>query len=219
MTLTHLSIPLSDSTSTPRTSGVHLSGIIRYLAVSQGIYPPTSTGTTRSRTIRRSLGLAWEDWLSLRLSRLYPEFEYHIGEFTLDGIIGTPDAIHFEPDGSLILHEIKLTYYTSRKSSTFLDLQPWLWQGMGYLAMLTAAYASPCLTCIYHPVFLMGDYNRSSGPSPDYLPVRIDFTAEEIMTNWQLMTSNRHLAEPEQYTSATTATATTGPTIAETFTA
>jgi hypothetical protein len=207
MTLTHLSIPISasSSTSAPRSSGVHLSGIIKKLAVAQGIYPSPTPGAIlpprRHREIKMIIGLAWEDWLAPRLATQFPDFEYHLGEFELDGIYGTPDAIHIDPEtGRLILHEIKATYYSSKQLTEFSPtgkLSPWLWQTLGYLAMLSVAYSAPCTTVILHPNFLCGNY--TGGMNPDYLPVQFDFTRDEIMTNWELMLANKHLAEPEVY--------------------
>jgi hypothetical protein len=200
MNITHLPIPLDTShTSLDRSPGIHLSGILSKMAVAQGIYSPsTSSSPDESRHFKRCLGLAWEDWLAARLPATYPTFEYHLGEICIDGIYMHPDGIHYEPDGSIILHEIKYTYYSTRQLLHPLEkLIVWFWQGMGYLYGLTKYTGQLCTSAIYHPAFACGDYK--DGMNPVYRPFQCDFTWEEIEAFWQLVLANKYLAEAESY--------------------
>lgn len=214
MELTHLSIPISFSSAGARSPGIHLSGILTRMAVAQGIYPaqlppsppsppsPSTNGISTPsldpRSVKRATGLAWEDWLAPRLAPHFPDFSYHPGEYLVDGIYMSPDAIHFEPSGEIILHEIKASYYSSKQTQNPTEkLIVWLWQGMGYLYGLSEASGQRCTTCIYHPNFLMGDYSRGNGITPQYSPFRVTFEWEEICTLWKLVLANKRLADPE----------------------
>lgn len=83
---------------TPRSPGVHLSGIIRCLAAENGILKPEwaeELSLVDARTIvdpvavlRISIGLAWEQWYIAQLQGVSD----HPGEIQLDGVYMTPDG-------------------------------------------------------------------------------------------------------------------------------
>lgn len=83
---------------TPRSPGVHLSGIIRCLATENGILKPewaeelslvdARTITDPVAILRISIGLAWEQWYIAQLQNVVD----HPGEIVLDGIYMTPDG-------------------------------------------------------------------------------------------------------------------------------
>lgn len=89
-----LALPLS----TGRSEGVHLSGIIRCLAIENDLLSPDTLeelSLVDARTIvdpaavlRISIGLAWEQWYIRQLQGVTD----HPGELYLDGIYMTPDG-------------------------------------------------------------------------------------------------------------------------------
>ncbi len=186
-----------------RTPGTHLSGVLRKIALATGALnnkygtdnlddlvrqtPPSSVGET-GQLMRIILGYAWEDWMR----RQIPGLIHQPGEFSLDGIIGTPDGI-VEQDGVYILHEFKATWTSSRHPIQ--EHPMWLWQVMGYLAMMTVELECPCLDAVIHPAYVMGDYKNSG---PIYRPVGLRFEPEEIAANWQLVLRFKDQAIKEQ---------------------
>lgn len=119
----------------PRSPGVHLSGIIRLLALENGLLTPdtleelslvdTRTITDPVAVLRICIGLAWEQWYISRLQGVTD----HPGEIQLDGVYMTPDGESvdylwrqgqpsfwpFQPKSrrwghALIGHEVKSTF-------------------------------------------------------------------------------------------------------------
>jgi hypothetical protein len=189
--------------SIPRTTGTHLSGVLRKIALATGALnnkygtddlddlirrtPVDRIGAT-GQLMRLVVGYAWEDWIRKQI----PGLIHQPGEFSLDGIIGTPDGI-VEQDGIYILHEFKATWTSS--SHPIQEHPMWLWQVMGYLAMMTVELEVACLDAVIHPLYVMGDY-KNSGPL--YVPVRLKFEPEEIAANWQLVLQFKDRATKEQ---------------------
>lgn len=205
MKLTRLSLPLTDGGTTLRTPSLHLSGILGPIAVRQGIYSgiPLTPTEREGRKMSRALGLAWEDWLAPRIARHYPSFEYHLGELSYDGVIGTPDGISYEDDGTILLHEIKRTAYSSKQLDFPTEkIVPWMWQCMGYLRMLTEEAGCQCTRAVLHPMFITGDYKTQR--YPQYLPTLLEFSWEEIEANWEMVQGAKHLAVLESGTAADT---------------
>lgn len=185
-----------------RSSGVHLSGILRAMAVKIGMKGinadddldglidttgPYEVGTT-GQLMRIVIGYAWEDWLGPRIGGAV----YHPGEYSLDGIFGSPDAIGFDQDGSPVLHEFKATFKSSKTPLTNNLL--WVWQAAGYLSMISATHNTPCQKAVLHPLYIKGDY---SGIDPQYLPVMLEFEREELTSLWNMVVLNKDLAKAE----------------------
>jgi hypothetical protein len=182
---------------------VHLSGVLREIALATGELDkkygdqdldeliadtaPEEVGDDGT-LMRIVMGYAWEDWLGPRIENAV----YHPGEFCLDDIYGTPDAIGFDADGGYLLHEIKGTFKSSRKDITSVRL--WMWQAMAYLKMMAARYGELCTKAVFHPLHYRGDYK---GIDPQYCPTLIEFEWEEIVSNWNMILTNKHLAKPE----------------------
>ena len=203
MKLTRLSLPITDGGTSPRTPGIHVSSILSHIAISQGLYsawPSSPTQEQRdARRMKRIQGLAWEDWLAPRIAAHYSTFEYHLGELSLDGIIGTPDGISYESDGSILLHEIKHTKYSSRQLDFHSDSQwklaPWTWQCMSYLRMLSEEAGCECTRAVVHPLFADGDYKENRWPQ--YTPVLLEFEWVEITGMWEVILNNKRYAKAE----------------------
>ena len=138
-TLDRLDLPL-DLEAGRRSSGVHVSQIIRLIAVKMGFLKDgddeeidMASGLPVDALLRISLGMAWEEWLAPRLAILYREsgqgdFLYHPGEFSQDGIAGSPDALTFLPDGRVRLHEFKATWKSTKRILNFDHEWYWLSQ-------------------------------------------------------------------------------------------
>jgi len=186
-----------------RSPGIHLSGVLREIALATGELDkkygdqdldeliadtrPEDVGDDGT-LMRIVMGYAWEDWLGPRIENAV----YHPGEFFFEGIYATPDAIGFDLDGGYLLHEIKGTFKSSRKEITTVRL--WMWQAMGYLKMMSERYGELCTKAVLHPMHYKGDYR---GGGPEYCPTLIEFEQEEITSNWNMIQMNKHLAKPE----------------------
>jgi hypothetical protein len=203
MTSKPIQVPLNLRTGPPRSSGVHLSAVLRAIAVQLGTFKayeedldemigrvaPESVGTTGT-LMRITIGYAWEDWIFPRLSNVIRQ----PGELFLDDVFGTPDGIEFEANGDIILHEGKATFKSSKGGVERVTL--WMWQAAGYLKMLQAKWGEECRRVVFHPLFIRGDYK---GIDPQYLPTEITFEQAEIESVWDMVKRNKHLAQPEEW--------------------
>ena len=183
-----------------RGKGVHLSGIIRCIATEEGILKPEwaeelSLLDVRSITdpvaiLRISIGLAWEEWYIPTILGPVMGVMDHPGEMEVDGVYMTHDGESLSSvvaDRSdvnitplvLMVHEVKATY---KRTNTVKDLRDqWMWiaQVKGYCKGLGTRFA------VVHVLFLCGDY---SYPIKPQLRVwQLEFTQEEIDTNWDLL--------------------------------
>jgi len=188
------------SSGSGRSSGTHLSGIIRQLAVKHNIFPAETQKYDSARLLRFNVGFAWEHWCVRHL----PGAIHQPGECYLDGIYMSPDAITLDDNGYLTLHEFKATWKSA--ATPIQDgMVYWLWQVMGYLAGLSAKYHEQYTVAVIHPLYLNGDYRDHRhpmyGPDPDHPgPVRLEFEWREIEANWELMVASKGMAEKEDWT-------------------
>ena len=171
----------------PRTSGIHLSGVIAHIAQLTGKLDKddeSPIGFSLETKLMMALGLAWEDWLAHHL----PHVEYHFGEIEMDSILCTPDGLDIAND---TLYEFKTTRKSSFKVLDGYDRQ-WMWvaQNMGYLKMLGWR---KCRQMIY---FINGDYRPMM---PEFVTLGIEYTQAEIDSNWRLMLKYRDEAKPESH--------------------
>lgn len=127
------------------------------------------------------LGLSWEWWLGSRL-----DINFHgIGELERDGIVGTPDGLSF--DGIPTLHEIKLTWKSSRsdREDPFMRISNefmWLAQTKAYCWQ--ASEAVPVSRAHLHVYWVNGNYKNSG---PEYRLYQLDFEERELEANWRLL--------------------------------
>jgi hypothetical protein len=191
-----------------RTPGVHLSGILRPLAFSSGWIDkrwdtedtvddlitriPADEVGLDGNLMRLVLGMAVEEWIAKQLTATRPGFIHQPGEYSLDGILGTPDGLEADDEGWLA-HEIKGTHKSSRKPVEAQKL--WIWQGACYLKMLSEYFHERITRCMFHPFFIRGDY---TGIEPKYLPTLVVFEWEEIESYWNVVVEHKHLAVPER---------------------
>ena len=184
------------TSSQGRSSCVHVSGIIRAMASAHNLFPDSGVAPNPLALQNKfAVGFAWEEYCARRFN-LDPTFIHQPGEFLLDGIAMSPDGISLDPvTGGIILHEFKATWYSAAKPIQ--EHQTWIWQVMAYLAGLSAHYKEQCLDAIIHPMYMSGDYKANRHPI--YQPVRLEFSWEEIETNWKLMRSWQDRATPEEH--------------------
>jgi len=170
--------------SEARSSGVHMSGIIRHcMGYDQRIDDPDEM------PLCMALGLAWEQWAV----GLFPSLIWQPGEESLDDIYGTPDGmneIQIKGRWEIIVEEWKATYKSrQRHGQDILSATAWMWQISGLAKMLQVHYAR------LHVLWINGDYKP---PSPVYVTYLIEFTQAELDRTWNnIFVTNRSNAKPE----------------------
>ena len=192
--------------SLPRSPGLHVSEIIRDVALTMG-YLSRDDEEELDWTLNRyrlahgenmvkvypaalyrvALGLSWEEWLG----RQRPDIHFHgLGELWRDGIVGTPDGLSFTDSGAGIIHEIKLTWKSSRSdreapSERIHKEFMWCCQTKSYLQLARVA-GGDFTTAQLHVYWVNGNY-RGSGP--EYRTYQLTFTTQELDANWRLLTN------------------------------
>ncbi len=169
-----------------RSSGVHLSGIIRYcLDLDRSDRDPDFM------PLCMALGLAWEAWAV----GLFPDVVWQPGEEELDGVYGTPDGISvFEvhDQKEVIIEEWKATYKsTARYGANIIGQTIWMWQLAGLCKLTGLRFAR------LHVLWINGDYRP---PQPKYITYLIEFTHEELDKFWEMVIlNNKDKAIPEEH--------------------
>lgn len=201
----------------PRTPGLHLTTILRAIAIKTHILKedPADLGLDfqiatvdpyavgLSGVLMRCIyGYAFEDWFKAHvIKRAFPNAILKPGELFYQGIIGSPDAVDETYDWFTI-HEIKNTFKKSpskpdepyNASSDFSNHLLYLYQGACYLKMASEQYHVPIKSCrvIYHPGFIRGNYR---GIDPEYRPHQVTFEKEEVEGIWETVSRHRYLVE------------------------
>ena len=184
--------PLLLRTGPTRSTGTHLSGVLRYIARTLGTIKDygddleevmgtaDGPGPHKGTSVRFALGFAWEEWMAARI----PGLIWQPGEICLDSVYMNMDGI----DCELRVHEVKSTFKSSKNSIA--DVQLWMWQGCGYLKGIQAQYGVSAVprVVVYHPLYLRGDYQ---GIDPVYRPESVTFEQEEIDSVWDMVRRNK----------------------------
>lgn len=191
-----------------RSKGLHLSDILRDLALTSGVLASKyDTPITEEGSEVIQIGLAWEDYLS---RYQHQQVEYHPGELHYEGISMSPDGISVESvedltevvvDEAWILWEYKCTRKSSRDFKDMLRLRSkkvlmWLWQIQAYRhAMNKTAVprGSACGVARLGVMFLNGNYSKDfddQESKPTYKLFRLEFTDEELESNWAMIMSH-----------------------------
>lgn len=186
-------------TPTTRSSGMHVSTLIKSIAVKTGILKGVSTNNGRFKSgsiidesdfpLCMFLGMAFED----KLATQYPDMLYHIGELSLDGIAGSPDGITLFPGtkdyenlGDGCVEEFKLTWKSARHPLEHPNNWMWLTQVKAYCKML------PCLCARIHVVYVNGDYSYERPGMPCmYRVYAIRFEQYELDQTWRMLLTER----------------------------
>jgi hypothetical protein len=201
---------LDASNAGPRSTGIHLSGILRKMALAAGKLPaeyansnlgdlirstdPSDYGRT-PQLVRAAFGMAWEDWIVRHVSAWTNGFIHQPGELVRDDIRGNLDGISFNDHGCPIVHEFKFTYKSMNRP---ID-EEWLWlaQVAGYAALVREYFGQPCTEALLHIAYAMGDYSRGEGSGPRYQPYHIVMEEDEVERAWAEIVKNAGIAEPE----------------------
>jgi hypothetical protein len=191
-----------------RSPGIHVSSLIRAIALETGILDAKWAEdlslvdvreiTDPTSILRISIGLAWEEWYLKQL----PGVVKHPGEMRVEGIYMTHDGESLEVivtfrgrRYALALHEVKATYKSIKTVAPRLitddpqdpeDLETqWMWisQCQAYCQALDT------LIAYLHVLFLCGDYTFPI--TPQLLCWRIEFTPEEVESKWSLIRDYR----------------------------
>lgn len=181
----------------PRSSGVHLSGVLKYLAYSPG--GALADGKAKSEpcdyeetypTIM-ACGVMWEEFCV----SLYPQIEWQPGQRERDGITGTPDGLNFKVDyfpsshfreDVPMIEEFKFTTKGMRSPE-----QVWWWQrqALGYCALTGLNHVR------WHVNWAHGDYKKQRWPT--YTRTLVRFEDAEIERWWSVVVRNKGKAEKE----------------------
>lgn len=168
-----------------RTSGVHLSGVNRYVLQTSGMLAKdkeTKDVEDNEFPLRMAFGVAMEEYLV----GFYPDLIWQPGEYERDGVICTPDGLselNVDPNLNgpevVCIEEIKGATWKSsfkRRGEAILSERIWMWQLAGECAILHREY------CRLHVVYVMGDYRQSG---PQYFTYLIHFPVEEVERHWK----------------------------------
>ena len=194
----------------PRSSGVHLSGILRKMALKYGKLPAEYASSNLGQLIRdtafedagrvpqlvkAAFGMAWEDWIVRHVGSWCPGFIHQPGELIRDNIRGNLDGISFNDAGQPVVHEFKFTFKSMSRSIA--DEWLWLAQITGYAALVREYLGQSCTEAFLHVAYAMGDYSRGDGSGPKYQPYRILMEEEEVERAWGEIVKHAAEAEPE----------------------
>jgi hypothetical protein len=166
----------ADEEGLVRSPGLHLSTIIR--AIEQTIRPKDEWCTQEELAMFGAVGFMWERVFSMAHRDAVANSDLvRPGEFTLDGITGSPDLIHV-PSWTLI--ETKACFRSARKFES-LERNFWAWicQVKSYSLMIGTDIAE------IHAFFVAGDWRP---PTPCAKSVRLEFTERELAENWMMIT-------------------------------
>jgi hypothetical protein len=188
---------------TTRSRGVHVSNIIRGIALEMGILKKELADeielvdvreiTDPVAILRISIGLAWEAWYIPQILSEQQGVVKHPGEMKVDGVYMSPDGesvdVIITPGNGhhLRIHEVKATY---KSTKTVGDLSgQWMW-----LTQL-AAYCKGARTnhARIHVLFLCGDYKFPL--KPELRIWDVEFTREEIDERWSLLKDYKKFKE------------------------
>lgn len=176
-------VPKTRASSGQRSSGVHLSGIIRPTLEIAGYLDIYDKSEEMPLVVM--LGMFFEEGIVT----LYPDMIWQPGEVTLDGITGSPDGLTGRQ-----LEEFKFTTKSqySRQGEAILQERLWMWQLSGYCHMMGLTQAR------LHVFWSRGDYKLKWFPV--YYTYTIEFTKAELARFWRnVIVKNVGLAVPEAH--------------------
>jgi hypothetical protein len=187
--------------SAPRSSGIHLSGILRHLCYGPGgaspsklVDPSNPHNFEEDYPLITAMGHMWEEFAA----SLYPEMIWQPGEVSRDSIYGTPDgmtyALPFAGDELMVNEEFKFTTKSvlslTESADRVLGIPMFKWQGMGFCAMKGLNHVR------WHVCWAHGDYRQNRWPI--YTRTLVEFTDTEIENLWtKMIVPNKEKAIPE----------------------
>lgn len=178
-------VPKTRASTMVRSSGVHLSGIIKPTLQQAGLMDIYDDSDEMPLVVM--LGMFFEEGIVT----LYPDMIWQPGEVSLDGVVGSPDGITPGPPITQ-LEEFKLTRKSQRRGQgvAILSEKLWMWQLSGYCHMLGLLQAR------LHVLWDCGDYKERRWPI--YSTYTIGFTEDELKRFWaNVVIKNLGLATAE----------------------
>ena len=173
-----------------RSNGVHISGVLYALCVARGIYKAGEPLGEDEKT-RMNLGNALEDAIIARYQAADKRRYIKIGEQECDGMFGTPDMLDSQ---EWAIHEMKLTWMSSKHHIESVKLWKYLVQLMAYCYMVKT------LVGYLHVCYVNGDYSyQSPGGDPTYRVHRFEFTKQELEDNWAMLKNHAYMAKAEDH--------------------
>ena len=188
--------PPTYSKHPPRSPGVHVSDLIRSIAVRTGVLKSETVKVgRRTETLTEgagpdptlfALGLAWECWAA----GLYPGMVWQPPEARCDGISMSADGLTLAEEGcGTVVEEFKATRKSAHVSGSPRPIEgEWMW---------LAQVKSYCLgwdtdQARLHVLYINGNY-RFGEPdgAPQYVRYDLAFTQRELSDNWALMVRER----------------------------
>lgn len=190
-----------------RSRGVHVSSLIKGLAVETGILKIQDrleelklvdanqelwwATLDHASRLKISIGLAWEQWY---LGQLQDTIVDHPGELCVDGIYLTSDGESLDLVASerpgisryvMAIHEVKATYKSVNTVIDWASPKNWMWKTQ------IQAYCKARDTTLgwAHVLHLAGDYGYPINPH-GYI-YRLQFTDREINESWDKLTEYR----------------------------
>jgi hypothetical protein len=164
-------------TERPRAHGLHLSGLLRYVAGRSRVSARVSEAAEEVMPLRWAMGQAWEEYaVSLMPHVTWQPYE------CLSPVIMNCDGISFE-GADILLHEFKFNR-SKKYSGRDLIQRKWLWmcQGMGYcLGYGTNRVEWNVLSCM-------------EWPDPVWTRYLIEFDQEELDGMFNMIQINKDAA-------------------------
>ena len=164
-----------------RQEGLHVSGIIRSLALAAKVLVSSDSSedmadrkiTDRVAILRMLLGIAWERLLAT----LLPHITDHPGPLEVDKVHMSPDGISFHTTIGVVLHEFKLTWKSSNRPLQ----EEWMW-----LTQIKAyCFGVGTIHAVLHVYYVCGDYTYPI--QPEYIEYDIVFEPTEVTANWNML--------------------------------
>ena len=166
-----------------RTPGLHLSGVLKYIAKVTKITKYLEEIAEEEHPLRWFLGQIWEEgWASL-----YPGMVWQPGEMT-DPTIGTCDGLSDEPPYGIVIEECKFRR-AKRLNGKDLLSKNWLFaqQGLGY----ANGYGTPYVRWNVMSAF--------EWPDPAYTRYLFKFDESELQASRRMIESNADAARKAGY--------------------
>ena len=168
----------------PRTPGLHLSGLLRYVAQKARITSYLEQLDDEAVPLRWALGIAWEEFAA----SLYSDLVWQPGEVT-DPVIMTCDGIGYLSDvNQPCIEEFKCNRAKKYTGADMLKKKwAWLCQGAGY------CIGYGCEFVRWHVLSVM------EFPDPVYTKYLVGFTSKELDEMRKMIENNRAGAIEEGY--------------------
>ena len=177
-----------------RKSGVHVSGVLKYIAQELDILKADDKLDLMPMCI--ATGMAMEAWIV----GLYTDLKWQPGQLTRGGVTGSPDADRIV-NGRIRKCEMKATYKSIRTRQNILDEWMWIQQDMTYInmdpkQMLELTKYGNCLGEM-HIWWVNGDYTHPYKPL--YTRYLIEYSRGDLSNNWRMIQKYKHMAKKEEH--------------------